>query len=81
MSEQINLHKAGQRLTVWGLTEWKKDRTGDSGTTWTRIGRAVINRDGSMNIFLDFCPNRGQTLQVRPDQPREEQPSGSQTPL
>ena len=76
MSENINLHKSGQRLEVWGLTEWKKERTGDSGTTWTKIGRAVINRDGSMNIFLDFVPNHGQNLQVRPAKPKEDQDGG-----
>jgi hypothetical protein len=78
MADQVDLYKRGQRLLVFGLTPWEK-RGGDSGTTWTKIGNAHVNKDNSLSIFLDFVPNRGQTLQVRPARDEEEKPSGGQS--
>lgn len=65
VAEKVDVYKPGARLLVFGLTEWEK-RGGDKGTTWTKIGRASTNKDGSVNIYLDFAPLRGQTLQIRP---------------
>lgn len=36
----------------------------DRGTYWMRVGTAFMNRDGSMNIYLDALPISGK-LQVR----------------
>lgn len=36
----------------------------DRGTYWMRVGAAFMNRDGSMNIYLDALPIAGK-LQVR----------------
>lgn len=38
----------------------RKDRT----TFWMRLGTAFMNRDGSMNLYLDALPLTGK-LQVR----------------
>ena len=35
---------------------------------WTRIGVAVVNRDGSLTVRLDAVPVNG-TLQIRDDDP------------
>jgi len=64
MADRQDVYKAGARLLVFGLTEWEK-RGGDKGTTWTKIGRAAVNKDGSIQIYLDFAPMKGQNLQIR----------------
>lgn len=38
---------------------------------WTRIGRAFVNRDGSINVRLEALPTNGQ-IQLRDPEPRDE---------
>ena len=42
---------------------------------WTRIGRAFINRDGSINVVLESFPVTGQ-LQLRDYEPYEDRHPG-----
>lgn len=55
----------GKTLAVFSI------RPGEHGSIWTRIGKAVENRDGSLNIFLDALPIDGK-LHVR-ELPRDVQ--------
>lgn len=50
-----------------------KDRGEGQKAWWTKIGCAWINRDGSLNIQLDFIPadlNAG-TINLRKNEPRK----------
>ena len=38
---------------------------------WNRIGSAFVNRDGSINVFLDSVPLQGK-IQLREDTPKPE---------
>lgn len=42
---------------------------------WTRVGVAMVNRDGSWNVKLDAIPVNG-SLQIREWEPRDEQRRG-----
>lgn len=55
------------RLEVWSINE----KEGEKGH-WTRIGRAFVNRDGSMNLLLDALPALTNKLHVREYRPPEE---------
>jgi hypothetical protein len=49
---------AGKNLAVYGINQHKgKDY-------WTRIGVAFENRDGSLNVVLNYIPLDGK-LQIR----------------
>lgn len=50
----------GKRLTVYSLK--KNEKSG--ATLWVRAGNAYVNKDGSMNIWLDVLPLNG-TLHIR----------------
>ncbi len=39
---------------------------------WSRVGSAFVNRDGSMNIYLDALPIGGK-IQIREDDRQREQ--------
>lgn len=39
-------------------------KEGKGGTYWMRVGTAFVNRDQSINVFLDALPQNGK-LQVR----------------
>src|SRR4051794_12610780 len=61
----------GKRFAVFSLLdrpdkkhEGKETPKGEKGTIWTRAGSAWLNRDGSMNLFLDVLPLQGR-LHVR----------------
>jgi hypothetical protein len=46
-------------------------RKARNGSVWVRAGSAFVNRDGSMNVYLDVLPLDG-TLHVRePGEKRE----------
>ena len=51
-----------KRYAVFSLHE-DKSRKG-KGTIWTRAGSAWVNKDGSMNLYLDVLPIEGR-LHVR----------------
>ena len=50
--------KVGAKYAVFSLRESK------TGTIWIRAGSAWINRDGSINVYLDVLPLDGK-LHIR----------------
>lgn len=50
--------EAGKRLTVYSI------RNGKGGSVWVKAGTAFINKDGSLNVYLDVLPLDGK-LHVR----------------
>ncbi|MFO0590483.1 MAG: hypothetical protein U0441_23275 [Polyangiaceae bacterium] len=44
----------------------------DDKTFWTRVGSAFVNKDGSINVFLEALPVSGR-LQLRDDERRREE--------
>jgi hypothetical protein len=52
--------EVGKRFTVFSITEGEDGK----GTIWTRAGNATINKDGSMNVWLEVFPRSGR-LHVR----------------
>jgi hypothetical protein len=55
----------GKRYQVFSLKE-RTDRGGSekNATVWVKAGSAWVNRDGSMNVYLDVLPLDGR-LHVR----------------
>lgn len=55
----------GKRYQVFSMKE-QRDRSGSeqNGTVWVKAGSAWVNRDGSMNVYLDVLPLDGR-LHVR----------------
>ncbi len=74
MGDKVNVYDKGVRLAVFALTEWESH--GRSGTRFTQIGGASVCRDGSINMYLDLLPAKGQTLQLRTVKPREDKQRG-----
>lgn len=60
----------GKRYAVFSMRELK-ERDGNTSTTWVRAGSAWLNRDGSLNVYLDVLPIDGR-LQVREAVERKE---------
>lgn len=52
---------AGKRYAVFSI---RKQRNGSS--TWVRAGSAWVNKDGSVNVYLDVLPLDG-VLHIRED--------------
>ena len=53
----------------------------DGHSYWRKLGVGYINKDGSMNLYLDALPINGR-LQVRDPKPREDfAPRGPQPPF
>jgi hypothetical protein len=55
----------GKRLAAFNVIE----RKGADKPFWHRVGTAFINRDGSINVFLDSLPLQGK-IQLREDRER-----------
>lgn len=53
----------GKRFQVFCIRE-TKERDGRASAVWVRAGSAWVNRDGSMNVYLDVLPLDGK-LHVR----------------
>ena len=65
----------GKRYQVFSMKE-RTDRGSSgggekNGTTWVKAGSAWVNRDGSMNVYLDVLPLDGR-LHVREALDRKE---------
>lgn len=45
----------GKRLTVFAIRNTER-----RGTVWVRLGTAYVNKDESLNIYLDALPLEGQ---------------------
>lgn len=55
----------GKRYTVFSIKETREGKDGQTrNTVWVKAGSAWINRDGSMNVYLDVLPLDGK-LHVR----------------
>ena len=54
---------AGKRYQVFSIRE-TKGPDGKSTTSWLKAGSAWVNRDGSLNVYLDVLPLDGK-LHVR----------------
>lgn len=63
-----NGNGGGKRLAVLAIVE-QPDRADETKTRtrWVRVGVAFVNRDGSMNLYLDAFPIGTNKLQVRED--------------
>lgn len=48
-----------RKMTVFSIK-----KTSGGGTFWSRAGSAFVNRDGSLNVYLDVLPMHG-TLHLR----------------
>lgn len=58
--------QVGKKYEVFSIRE-TKEKNGAS--TWVRAGSAWINRDGSINVYLDVLPLDGK-LHIREAAPR-----------
>lgn len=66
----------GKKLAVFSIRKIKKENSPEV-TVWTRAGHAYVNKDGSLNVYLDVLPMQG-TLHVRePGEKRDTAPSGT----
>lgn len=65
----------GKRYAVFSLNHDERRRT----TIWTRAGNAWVNRDGSLNLYLDVLPLEGR-LHVREAGDPKHTPAGDQAP-
>lgn len=45
--------QAGKKLAVFSI------KGGTNGTVWVRAGTAMVNKDGSLNVWLDVLPLDG----------------------
>ncbi len=54
----------GKRYTVFSIKETRESKEGEARAVWVKAGSAWINRDGSMNVYLDVLPLDGK-LHVR----------------
>lgn len=76
--EKVDVYEKGARLAVFALTEWESRGTKRSGTRFSQIGGASVNRDGSLNLYLDLYPAKGQTIQVRTVKVAPKGPDGAE---
>jgi hypothetical protein len=74
MTDTNGSSSAGKRLAVLAVVE-RPDREdeGKRHTRWVKVGFAHVNRDGSMNLYLDAFPIGTNKLQVR----EEDRPQGA----
>ena len=56
--------ESGKRLQVYSIKQLQGERTDGKTDVWTKAGSAWVNRDGSMNLYLDVLPINGR-LHVR----------------
>ena len=61
----------GKRLTVFAIKE-----TDRRGTIWVRIGSAFVNKDESINVWLDALPIDGK-LHCREAMPERQAVAGA----
>ena len=66
-NENSNSSK-GNMKGVWNIVE----NDSRERPIWVRVGTAFVNRDGSLNVYLDSLPLNGK-LHIRELQPRTEQ--------
>ncbi|MBI3181311.1 MAG: hypothetical protein HYZ28_04130 [Myxococcales bacterium] len=60
----------GKKLAVFSI------RKLDGGSVWTRAGSAWVNKDGSLNVYLDVLPMDGKLHVREPGEKRDAPPVG-----
>ena len=60
-----------KRLEVWTINK----KEGQEKGYWCRIGSAFVNKDGSLNCFLDALPING-TMHIREPKERDDDNRG-----
>jgi hypothetical protein len=63
MTDQEKAMTSGKRYQVFSIKEGR-EKDGRGNGVWVRAGSAWVNRDGSMNVYLDVLPLDGK-LHVR----------------
>ncbi|MBL8934239.1 MAG: hypothetical protein JNM69_06790 [Archangium sp.] len=68
---------SGERLVAYAIRERPH-----SASSWVRIGSAWLNRDGSLNLYLDALPVDGKVHVRRPpvNEAAEKKPTDEQLP-
>ncbi len=61
------MSQKSERLSAYSITEHERGRS-----TWLKVGTAFVNRDGSINIYLEALPLSGK-LQLRKEDPKDEE--------
>ncbi|MFT3714035.1 MAG: hypothetical protein QM817_40760 [Archangium sp.] len=59
--DDIVLH-SGARFDAFTI----RAMTGGGGSIWTKVGSAFVNKDGSINLYLDAIPLNGRIYLRRP---------------
>lgn len=60
----------GKKLAVFSIR-----KTNDNGgTVWSRAGQAWVNKDGSLNVWLDVLPLEGRLHVREPGEKRDAAP-------
>lgn len=54
----------GKRLQVFSIKETAEKNSEEKKSVWVKAGSAWVNRDGSLNVYLDVLPLDGK-LHVR----------------
>jgi hypothetical protein len=68
-----------KRLEVFSVKEqWEKD-TGQKHSSWVKAGTAWVNRDGSINVYLDVLPIDGKLHVREPMKAQRANPEATRT--
>ena len=67
----------GKRLQVFSIKEIREEN--ETKKLWVKAGSAWVNRDGSLNVYLDVLPLDGK-LHVREANENRVQANGSSAP-
>jgi hypothetical protein len=68
-----------KRLEVFSVKEqWEKD-TGQKHSNWVKAGTAWVNRDGSINVYLDVLPIDGKLHVREPMKSQRANPDATRT--
>ncbi len=62
--------EVGKRLAVFSI------RDGKNGSVWVRAGNAFVNKDGSLNVWLDVLPIDGKLHVREAGEKRDTAPAG-----
>ena len=63
--------EVGKRLAVFSIRDSK------NGSVWVRAGNAFVNKDGSMNVWLDVLPLDGKLHVREAGEKKAEAPTGA----
>jgi hypothetical protein len=72
-----NSGSGAKHLSVFTVTEYEDKNGQGTKSSWTKVGMAWQNRDGSLNLKLDALPTNGK-LHIREATERKEGARGGQ---